>query len=117
MENQNKNKVEKLVEKAIGNLNEFGGKQVAGEPFVNQLGQTIIPISNVTTAVFSGGGEYGDVKISKEIGSRFAGGDFTICSVKPTYFIIDNGVGFTVTKTSDELQNLVAILNKLIEKL
>ena len=114
---ENQNKVEKVVESAMKKLNELNGEQVVGTPIRNEMGQTVIPISNVTMAIFSGGGEYGDFKISKSVGEHFAGGEISICSLKPTYFIIDNGAGFSVTKTTDVLENLFNIVNALIKKL
>ncbi len=117
MENQNKNNVEKVIESAMKKMNEISGSQVLGMPIKNELGQTVVPVSNVTMAIFSGGGEYGDVKVSKALGERFAGGGITVCSLKPTYFIIDNGAGFTVTKTTDVLDNVLGLIRTITDKI
>lgn len=117
MENLNKSNVEKVMENAMRKLNEISGNQVLGAPVKNELGQLVVPVSNVTVAVFGGGGEYGDVKVSKAIGDHFAGGGITICSLKPAYFIIDNGSGFTVSKTTDSLEAVIGLIKKVTDKL
>ena len=68
MENLKENKVEQVVESALKKIKDYGANQVIGTPIVNDKGHTVIPMSNVTVAVFSGGGEYGDVKIDKLVG-------------------------------------------------
>lgn len=114
---ENKNNVQKVIESAMQNANEFSVNKIVGEPIKNESGQIVIPISNVTVAVFSGGGEYGDVKIAKEIGDHFAGGELTVCSVKPSCFVVDNGNGFSVIKSNDVLENLCAIIKSVADKL
>ena len=103
MQDQKENKVEQVVESALKKINELGANQVVGTPIVNDKGHTVIPLSNVTVAVFSGGGEYGDVKFSKQVGEKFAGGAVTICSIRPDTFIINNGLGFSLAKSNNDL--------------
>ena len=117
MQLTNKNNVQKVIESAMEKINEIKATQIVGEPIKNELGQTVIPVSSVTYAVLSGGGEYGDVKIAKEVGDHFAGGEITICSLKPNCFIIDNGNGFFITKNSDVLENIYSIIKVISEKI
>ena len=117
MQITNKNNAQKIFESAMEKISEIKSEQIVGEPIKNELGQTVIPVSSITFAVLSGGGEYGDVKIAKEVGAHFAGGEITICSLKPNCFIIDNGNGFFITKNSDILENIYSIIKIISEKI
>ena len=114
MQEQKENKVEQVVESALKKIHEFGTNQVVGTPIVNDKGHTVIPLSNVTVAVFSCGGEYGDVKVSKDIGEKFAGGAVTVCSIRPDTFIVNNGLGFALAKSNNDLiEGLTYAITKL----
>lgn len=117
MEEQNQNKVEQVIKSALEKIKFLSGNQVVGTPIVNDFGQTVIPLSSVTVAVFSGGGEYGGVKASSKLSEKFAGGNVTICSLKPDSFIINNGKGFTVSKNSDMLNSVLSAINQIGETL
>ena len=103
MENLKENRVEQVVESALKKIKEYGANQVIGTPIVNEKGHTVIPMSNVTVAVFSGGGEYGDVKANSSVGEKFAGGAVTVCSIKPETFIVNNGMGFSLAQSNNDL--------------
>ena len=69
-------KIDCLVKGSIGAL---GGvtdaNTVLGTPVFTASGAQVIPFSRITLGNLSGGGEYGDVKVVKEIdGMAFAGG-------------------------------------------
>ena len=117
MENEIKSNAEKLIETTIEKLCEISSEQIVGKPIKNDIGQTVIPVSNLTLVSFGGGGEYGDVKVSKAVGNHFAGGSFTVCSLKPNSFLVDNGSGFRVVKGSDSFESVLAIIKNLSEKL
>ncbi len=120
MENVKENKVEQVIESALKKIKEYGANQVVGTPIVNDKGHTVIPMSNVTVAVFSGGGEYGDVKVEKGIGEKFAGGAVTVCSIKPETFIVNNGLGFSLAKSNSDLVEGITLafvkLGELLKK-
>lgn len=109
-----KNDVEKVLESAIKN---FDGllktDKIIGERVVNERGQTVVPVSKITGAVISGGGKYGDVKIIKQSGERFAGGSASLSFCKPECFLIDNGNGWTVINERGE--GLEALLKSVAE--
>lgn len=111
------NKVEAVVESALKKIKDYGANQVVGTPIVNDLGHTVIPLSNVTVAVFSGGGEYGEVNVSKQVGDKFAGGCVTVCSLKPDTFIINNGTGFSVANSSNDIIEGITFAISKIAKL
>ncbi len=117
MISEEKNKVEKIIESAMNKINLISGSQIIGDKIINENGQAVVPICNLTVAVISGGGEYGDVKIAKAVGDHFAGGDVTVCSVKPTAYVIDNGSGFSVIKNTDIIENISALTKLILEKL
>lgn len=96
-----------------GTLRALGGmadaNTVLGSPVFTASGTQIIPFSKVTLGNLSGGGEYGDVKVIKEIdGMPFAGGSGSVISLKPMGFIIDDGKNCRVVRLTDEpLDNLI----------
>lgn len=118
MENEKSN-IEKIIENTIKNLDgQIKTQKIVGEKIKNDKGQTVIPISKVTIGLLSGGGEYGDIKITKELGNHFAGGTFTLCQIKPTCFVIDNGDGFNVVSSNgDSFEKLMILLGKIIRKI
>jgi len=62
-----KNNVENVIESAMRNLDLSVEKQkTVGEVIVNERGQRVIPVFNMTVGVMCGGGEYGSLKISKD---------------------------------------------------
>ena len=117
MKSEYKNNVEKVLESAMEKLSAVNGNQVVGAPIKNECGQVVIPVSNLTMAVFSGGGEYGDYKVSKAIGEHFAGGGITVYSLKPTHYLVDNGAGFSVVKPSETFESIVSIIKNICDKL
>lgn len=108
---EEKNKVTELVERTLKDIDlSVEAYNVLGEKIINEKGQTIVPVNAVTVVAMSGGGEYGKVKIASDGGEKFAGGSVTVKTIKPQFFIIDNGNGFTVT---DGLAPLTSLLNFL----
>ena len=117
MEKEIKSNAEKLIESAMQKMCEINSNQIVGEPIKNEVGQTVIPVSNLTLVSFGGGGEYGNVKLSKAVGNHFAGGNFIVCNLKPTTFLVDNGAGFSVVKNTDSFEAVIAIIKNLSDKL
>ncbi|MBQ7407823.1 MAG: hypothetical protein IJW13_00900 [Clostridia bacterium] len=119
MLNEENSKVERVIQTATEKMKEFGGGQVVGEPIMNEMGQTVIPVSDMTIAVFSGGGDYGEVKLSDGVGENFAGGSAIICSLKPNCFITNNGNGYFISKPNnliDNLSSLAELITKALKK-
>ena len=119
MENLNKSNVEKVMENAMRKLNEISGNQVLGAPVKNELGQMVVPVSNVTVADFGGGGEYGDVKIVKETDALpFAGGSGAVVSMKPMGFLIDDGKSCHLLRITDEpIDNLIERAGEIVQNI
>lgn len=89
---------------------------VIGNPIYTASGFQVIPISKITMANLSGGGEYGDVKVIRELAeSPFAGGSGGIVSMKPMGFLIDDGRSCQLIRVSDEpLDNLIEQASEII---
>ena len=117
MKKESKVNIDGVIESLMGKISEVSANQIVGTPIKNESGQMVIPVSNLTVLSFGGGGEYGDVKVSKAVGSQFAGGTFTICNLKPNTFLIDNGKGFFVMKSNDSFDALFTIMQHLFEKI
>lgn len=113
-----KNTVTELVERTLKNIDlTVESEKVVGERIVNEKGQTAVPINSVTVMTFSGGGEYGEVKMSTMQGEKFAGGNVTVKSIKPQFFVLDNGKGFSVVNGFDPLYGLLAAIKELADKI
>jgi sporulation protein YtfJ len=103
-------KINHLVDSSIQHLNQLADvNTVIGKPFTTVSGHQIIPFSKVTMGNLSGGGEYGDVKVIKEIDSLpFAGGSGAVISMKPLGFLIDDGKGCQILRITEEpIDNLI----------
>ena len=115
---EEKNKVTELVERTLKDIDlSVEAYNVLGEKIINEKGQTAVPVNSVTVVAMSGGGEYGKVKLASDGGEMFAGGSVTIKTIKPQYFIIDNGNGFTVTDGLDPFCSLFNFLKDIAGKI
>ena len=111
-------KINHLVDSSIQNLNQLADvNTVIGKPFVTASGHQIIPFSKVTMGNLSGGGEYGDVKVVKEIDSMpFAGGSGAVISMKPLGFLIDDGKSCHILRITEEpIDNLIERAGEIIK--
>lgn len=112
-----KNLVVELIESAVNGAKvKIESESVVGEKIINDKGQTATVINSVTVMTMGGGGEYGDIKPSTMLGEKFAGGAVTVKSVKPQFFLIDNGKGFQVVNGLDPLYGLIALFKEITEK-
>ena len=103
-------KINSLIDATLENLNGLADvNTVIGKPIVTASGFQIIPFSKITMGNLSGGGEYGDVKVVKEIDSMpFAGGSGAVISMKPMGFLIDDGKTCRMIRITDEpIDNLI----------
>ena len=105
-------RINQLIDSSVLTLNDLANvDMVMGKPITTASGYQIIPFSKVTMGCLSGGGEYGDVKVIREIDSMpFAGGSGSVVSMKPMGFIIDDGKSCQMVRVTDEA------LDSLVEK-
>lgn len=122
MAEQNR-KIHNLIDVSLDNLHSLADvNTIIGKPIVTASGFQIIPFSKVTMGNVSGGGEYGDVKVVKEIGGMpFAGGSGGVVSMKPLGFLVDDGNSCRILRISDEpLDNFIEraadILREVMKK-
>ena len=104
------NKVNKLVERSLRDLNDLVDvNTVVGAPVTTVSGFQIIPVSKVTMGYLSGGGDLGEVKVIKTDETvPFAGGSGAIVSLKPAGFLLDDGKTCQYIHAGDDpLDNLI----------
>ena len=79
-------------------------------------GFQVIPFSKIITANLSGGGEYGQIKVIREInGLPFAGGAGGVVSLKPMGFLVDDGKSCQLIRVSEEpLDNLIEHVSEIV---
>ena len=105
-----KKKIDNIINSTAENFQQFiDANSVIGKPIYSASGFQIIPFSKVTMGNLSGGGEYGEVKMVKELDALpFAGGSGAVVSMKPMGFLIDDGTACRVVRITDEpLDNLI----------
>ena len=92
---------------------------IIGKSIITKSGWQIIPFSKVTLGNLTGGGEYGDAKVIKEMdGIPFAGGSGAVVSMKPMGFLIDDGVSCRILRITDQpLDNLVERAGEIVHDL
>ncbi len=110
-------KINGLIDNSLQALNTLADvNTIIGKPILTASGLQIIPFSKVTMGNLSGGGEYGEVKMVKELDALpFAGGSGAVVSMKPMGFLIDDGKNCRIVKVTDEaLDNLVERASDII---
>ena len=89
---------------------------VIGDSIVTVSGAQVIPLSSVTVANLSGGGEYGDIKTFKITeGFKIAGANGTVITVKPKGFLVDDGKGCRLLKMEDGMDTLIDKTGELVQ--
>lgn len=114
---EKKEKINGLIDNSLQALNTLADvNTIIGTPIITASGLQIIPFSKVTMGNLSGGGEYGEVKMVKELDALpFAGGSGAVVSMKPMGFLIDDGKNCRIVKVTDEaLDNLVERASDII---
>ena len=110
-------KINNLIDSSIHNLYNLADvNTVIGKPITTASGFQVIPFSKVTMGNLSGGGEYGDVKVVKEIDALpFAGGSGAVVSMKPMGFLIDDGNSCHILRITDEpIDNLIERAGEIV---
>lgn len=106
-----------LIDSSLENLDTLADvNTVIGKPIVTASGFQVIPFSKVTMGNLSGGGEYGDVKVVKEIDALpFAGGSGAVISMKPMGFLVDDGKSCRILRITDEpIDNLIERAGEIV---
>ena len=114
---ENNQKINNLIDSSIHNLDNLADvNTVIGKPITTASGFQVIPFSKVTMGNLSGGGEYGDVKVVKEIDALpFAGGSGAVVSMKPMGFLIDDGNSCHILRITDEpIDNLIERAGEIV---
>ncbi|MBQ8685119.1 MAG: sporulation protein YtfJ [Clostridia bacterium] len=112
-------KINGLINASIDNLGGLADvNTIIGQPIVTASGYQIIPFSKVTMGNLSGGGEYGDVKVVKEIDALpFAGGSGAVISMKPMGFLVDDGTSCRIMRVTDEpIDNLIERAGEILRE-
>ena len=112
-------KIHNLIDASAENLDtRVDVNTVVGKPIMTASGFQVIPLSKVTMGNLSGGGEYGDVKVVKEIDAMpFAGGSGAVISMKPMGFLIDDGKSCRILRITDEpIDNLIERAGEIIHE-
>ena len=107
---EQKEKINGLINASMDNLDALADvNTIIGQPIITASGFQVIPFSKVTMGNLSGGGEYGDIKVVKEIDAMpFAGGSGAVVSLKPMGFLVDDGTNCRIMRVSDEpMDNLI----------
>ena len=105
------NKINKVVDTALKDLNTMIDVNMAiGTPIKTDDGDLILPISKVTLATLSGGGEYGKTGLFKKDDLPFSAGNGSIISLKPSAFLIKEGKNYKLMALDD------SPYDKIIEK-
>ena len=110
-------KINSLIDSSIENLDNLADvNTVIGKPIVTASGFQVIPFSKITMGNLSGGGEYGDIKVVKEIDAMpFAGGSGAVISMKPMGFLIDDGKSCRILRITDEpIDNLIERAGEIV---
>ena len=91
MRKEETEKITELIETSMKNLTSMVDvNTIMGSAIKAENGSYIIPVSKVTVAFITGGGEYGKVKILGKDEHPFAGGSGAIVSMKPCGFLLND---------------------------
>lgn len=110
-------KINNLINSTTQSFQDFiDVNSVVGTPIYTASGFQVIPFSKIITANLSGGGEYGQIKVIREInGLPFAGGAGGVVSLKPMGFLVDDGKSCQLIRVSEEpLDNLIEHVSEIV---
>lgn len=112
------NKVSEMIESAMKSLTEMVDvNTIMGSAIKADDGSYIMPISKVTVAFLTGGGEYGKVKFFGNTDNPFAGGSGAIVSMRPNGFLLKDKDGkYKIIATEKEpLDKLYDMVEKVVD--
>ena len=110
-------KINHLISASLDKLDTLADvNTVIGKPIITASGYQVIPFSKVTLGNLTGGGEYGDVKVIREMDSfPFAGGSGAVISMKPMGFLVDDGKSCRIMRITDEpIDNLIERAGEIV---
>ena len=110
-------KINALIHSSLEKLDSLADvNTIIGKPILTASGFQLIPFSKVTLGNLSGGGEYGDIKVVKEMDAMpFAGGSGAVVSMKPMGFLIDDGKSCKILRVTDEpIDNLIERAGEIV---
>ena len=113
-------KINQTIETAIKNIQEIVDvNTIIGKPIENSQGRTVIPVTKITLAILSGGGEYGKLTLFKKGEDLpFSAGNGTIVSIKPCGFLVENNNNFELLKVEEDFdENPINKILDLISKI
>ena len=120
------NKIPEIIRSSMENIRSMvDANTVVGEPINTTAGTVIIPISEISVGIASGGVDYNPKKDSQPRPQNFGGGGGTGLSITPVGFLtVDkNGnvdmvnVGQSNSGTIDQIADLLERSPEIIEKL
>ena len=121
--NDNKEEIKNVINETLKNFSYLtDANTVVGTPVCTGNGSTVIPITKMTVAFLSGGGQYGEVKLFQPNKNYpLSSGSGGIITVKPSGFIVEEKGRIKYVacpedyfeKATDQLFTLV---NKIYEK-
>lgn len=119
MRKEESEKITELIETSMKNLTSMVDvNTIMGSAIKTENGSYIIPVSKVTVAFITGGGEYGKVKIIGKDEHPFAGGSGAIVSMKPCGFLLNDAKGEykMLTVNNEPIDKIYDIVNEYIKR-
>ena len=119
-----KEEIKNVINETLKNFTYLSdANTIVGTPVVTSGGTTVIPVSKMTVAFLSGGGQYGEIKMFQPNKNYpLSTGSGGIVSVKPSGFIVEErGRVKFVSCPEDHLEKavdgIINVLEKLYEKI
>ena len=115
-----KEEIKNVINETLKNFTYLSdANTIVGTPVVTSGGTTVIPVSKMTVAFLSGGGQYGEIKMFQPNKNYpLSSGSGGIVSVKPSGFIVEErGRVKFVSCPEDYLEKATDGLFKALEKL
>ena len=115
-----KEEIKNVINETLKNFTYLSdANTIVGTPVVTSSGTTVIPVSKMTVAFLSGGGQYGEIKMFQPNKNYpLSSGSGGIVSVKPSGFIVEErGRVKFVSCPEDYLEKATDGLFKALEKL
>jgi sporulation protein YtfJ len=119
MRKEESEKITELIETSMKNLTSMVDvNTIMGSAIKTENGSYIIPVSKVTVAFITGGGEYGKVKIIGKDEHPFVGGSGAIVSMKPCGFLLNDALGEykMLTVDNEPMDKIFDIVGEYIKR-
>jgi len=122
--NNDNNEIKNVIDQTLKNFTFLSdANSIIGTPVKTSGGATVIPVSKMTVAILSGGGQYGEIKLfqaNKNYPLSTGGGG--IVNVRPSGFLVEEKGELRFISTPDDYIEKLAdqafgLLNKIYEKI